>query len=322
MKVLVTGGAGFIGSHLVRRLLSDGHDVRVLDNLSTGKLENINDLMNDTEFVKGDMCDEKVASAAVAERELIFHEAALPSVPRSIKNPKESIRNNVIGTVTLLKAAVDAGVRRIVYAGSSSAYGNCESQFKSEDIIPRVLSPYAASKLTGESLLQSFEYCYGIETVVTRYFNVFGERQDATSQYSGVIAKFCQCMLEGQRPTINGDGETSRDFTYIENVVVGNMLAGTVDSKNISGEIFNLACGDNVSLNKLVSEINSILETSLTPHHADPRPGDIRHSQADITKAKQRLGFTPTVPFSIGLRRTIHWYENQMSDVKEKRKFA
>jgi len=233
-----------------------------------------------------------------------------------VKDPKTSIENNVVGTVELLKHAVDAGVRRIIYAGSSSAYGNCKSPLKVESQTPNVLSPYAASKLAGESLLQAFRHCYGIETVVTRYFNVFGERQDAASQYSGVIAKFCRKMLQGESPTIFGDGLQSRDFTYIANVVEGNMLVANSDADQVSGEVFNIACGGCVTLNEVASGINELLGTQFEPSYADPRVGDIKHSQADISKARRCVGFDPAIDFLEGLSRTLAWYQQEFAEAE------
>lgn len=314
MNILVTGGAGFIGSHLVRRLLREGHDVCVIDNLSTGKKKNLAEVFSQIKFIEGDLRDERATRDAVQGREIVFHEAALPSVPRSVKDPKTSVDNNVMGTVELLKQSVDAGVRRFIYAGSSSAYGNCASATKAETLVPRVLSPYAASKLAGEGLVQSFGHCYGLETVVTRYFNVFGERQDASSQYSGVIAKFCCLMLAGQTPTIFGDGNHARDFTYIENVVEGNMRVAMSDARSVAGEVFNIACGGSVSLNELVDGINQVLGTAILPTYAAPRTGDIKHSQADIDKARAAVGYIPVVGFLEGLSRTMAWYRQQMAE--------
>lgn len=320
MNILVTGGAGFIGSHLVNALLAVGHDVRIVDNLSTGKRANLSPVANDVELIQGDIRNEDVARKSVADRELIFHQAALPSVPRSVKDPKNSVDNNVLGTVVLLKAAVDAGVRRVIYAGSSSAYGNCAEDPKVETIVPRVLSPYAASKLAGESLLQAFSSCYGLETIVTRYFNVFGERQDAASQYSGVIAKFCKCMLANESPVIFGDGLHSRDFTYVGNVVAGNLLAADADAELVSGEVLNIACGGSITLNKLVDAINQILGSDLRPRHEPGRVGDIRHSRADIRKAQRLLGYNPGIVFGEGLRRTIDWYASEREKIQLTRK--
>ncbi len=308
MNILVAGGAGFIGSHLVARLINDGHCVRIIDNLSTGKIDNLCGLLEHVEFIHGDLRHESVVREAVSGIEIVFHQAALPSVPRSVKDPKTSVENNVLGTVELLKQAVDAGVRRFIYAGSSSAYGNCNAELKAESIRPSVLSPYAASKLAGESLLQAFHHCYGLETVVTRYFNVFGERQDASSQYSGVIAKFIRQMIRGEVPTINGDGTHSRDFTYVANVVEGNILAATGQAQSVSGEVFNVACGGNITLCTLVEELNEILERQIEPNFGPPRAGDIQHSRADITKARKLLGYEPMIRFGDGLRKTVHWY--------------
>lgn len=315
MKTLVTGGAGFIGSHIIRRLLADGHEVRAVDDLSTGRLENLDGIRHDVELLQGSIQDSAVSRHAVRDVEVIFHEAALPSVPRSIEAPVLSMQANVMGTTVLLHEAVRAGVHRIVYAASSSAYGDAIGDSKSETLLPRPKSPYAVSKLTGEYLLQAFQACYGIETVGIRYFNVFGERQDPTSQYSGVIAKFSRLMLAGESPTIYGDGSTSRDFTYVSNVVEGNVLAATQPAAVISGEIFNVACGGSITLNQLVATINDTLGTTIEPKYAEPRKGDIRHSRADITKARQCLGYEPTVSFREGITRTIAWYASAGVDV-------
>lgn len=311
MRVLVTGGAGFIGSHLVRALLKQGYEVRVLDNFSTGKRENIEAVLTDVELFEGDICDYDLTLRAMEGVTYVFHEAALPSVPRSIKDPITSTRVNVVGITTVLKAAVDAGVRRLVYAASSSAYGNTLEKVKTETIFPSPRSPYAVTKLAGEYMLQAFAACYPIETVGLRYFNVFGERQDPNSQYSGVIAKFCRMMIEGDRPTINGDGETSRDFTYVQNVVEANLLAATAHS-SVSGQIFNAACGGNVTLNQLVDQLNALLGTELEPMYGPERGGDVKHSCADIRKAVEFLGYKPSVGFAEGLERTLNWYRAGM----------
>ena len=308
-KVLVTGGAGFIGSHLVHRLLADGNEVRVIDNLSTGFRHNLSEVMNDIEFIEGDLCSQKDSKRAVSDVELIFHQAAIPSVPRSIREPVSSITNNVIGTTILLNAAVKEGVHRVVYAASSSAYGNNEVVKKTESLLPSPLSPYAVGKLTGEYLLQAFHNCYGIETVGTRYFNVFGERQDPTSHYSGVIAKFSKQLINDEKVIINGDGSISRDFTYIQNVVEGNMLAGKAESIQVSGQVFNIACGGSISLNQLFEDLCSMLNLKVTPTYGERRMGDISHSCADIAKATKAFGYQPVVSFQDGLRRTVEWYE-------------
>lgn len=308
MKYLVTGGAGFIGSHIVRSLIDVGGEVNVIDNFITGRKQNLNGINDAITFYEADISDREIVNQALKDVEVIFHQAALPSVPRSIQDPMTSLQNNIMGTANLLDAAVKNGVRRVVYAASSSAYGNIVSQLKAEHMIPKPLSPYAVSKLTGEYLLQAFSHSYGLETVGIRYFNVFGERQDPSSQYSGVIAKFAKQMLAGKRPTIYGNGEVSRDFTYVSNVVRGNMLAAQVSAEVASGEIFNIACGKSISLNDLVDSLNEILGVSIEPIYADPRKGDILHSCADIQKAHQLLGYEPTVHFFEGLERTVGWY--------------
>jgi nucleoside-diphosphate-sugar epimerase len=308
MKCLVTGGAGFIGSHLVRHLLARGDEVTVVDNFLTGREENLQEILGEIELIRGDLNSSEVLNKAVQNVEIIFHQAALPSVPRSIQDPVLSVQNNVMSTVRLLHSAVSAGVRRVVYAASSSAYGNVDVNFKGEELLPKPLSPYAVSKLTGEYLLKAFSECYGLETVGIRYFNVFGERQDPTSPYSGVIAKFCRLMLAGQQPVIFGDGSVSRDFTYISNVVAGNMLAAGAPSDEVSGEIMNVACGKSISLNELVSSLNKLLEVSIQPIYESPRKGDIAHSCASIKKAQNIIGYRPVVSFEDGLKRTLKWY--------------
>lgn len=308
----MTGGAGFIGSHLVHALLQQNHEVRVIDNFSTGKRENLDAVLKDVEVFEGDIRDYDHCRRALRGVEVVFHEAALPSVPRSIADPVTSTDVNVLGTTVVLKASVDTGVRRLVYAASSSAYGNTAEKVKTETIFPRPLSPYAVTKLAGEYMLQAFANCYPIETVGIRYFNVFGERQDPTSQYSGVIAKFCRMMLQGERPTINGDGLTSRDFTYVSNVVDGNLLAASASS-DASGRVFNVACGGNVSLNQLVADLNTILGTELTPIYGPERAGDVAHSRADISAAGAVLGYRPMISFEEGLRRTLEWYRSELS---------
>lgn len=318
MNILVTGGAGFIGSHLVCRLLEEGHAVRVIDNLSTGNIKNLEAYIANIDFQSADLRDVDAVKKAVAGCEVVFHQAAIPSVPRSVKNPVETIENNVLGTVVLLKEAVGAGVRRVVYAGSSSAYGNCDALIKGEQILPRVLSPYAAGKLAGEALLQAFESCYDIETVITRYFNVFGERQDETSSYSGVIAKFSKSMLANKAPVIFGDGTQSRDFTHVDNVVHGNLLAGMCESELAKGEVFNIACGGSITLLDLVKKLNAIMGTDVRPTFASPRDGDIKHSRADIGKAKTQLGYEPVVSFEEGLTRTVTWYKEKGSRNSDK----
>lgn len=312
MNVLVTGGAGFIGSHLVRRLLNEGHNVRVLDNLSTGYLENLAEVLADIELIEGDICSPDVVRLAATGTDIIFHQAALPSVPRSIEDPVQSIRNNLIGTTELLNAAVKCRVRRVIYAASSSAYGDSPEAIKVETLLPETLSPYAVGKLAGEYLLQAFYHSYGLETVGIRYFNVFGERQDPASQYSGVIAKFCRQILNDEKVTINGDGSSSRDFTYVANVVEGNVLAAKAAVELVGGKVFNVACGESITLNSLFAELCIVLGKSAEAAYGPSRKGDIVHSRAGIASAKEALGYQPIVDFYEGLRRTADWYRKRL----------
>ena len=309
MKVLVTGGAGFIGGHLVDALVAGGATVRVIDNFSTGRRENLAHHGADVEVIEGDICDPDAVGRAIEGVELVYHEAAIPSVSRSVNDPVASNRANVGGTVQVLDAARRAGVRKLVYAESSSAYGDTEVLTKVETMTPMPLSPYAISKLAGEHYVTVFGRLYGFETVSLRYFNVFGPRQDPFSQYAAVIPLFITRVLRGERPTIYGDGGQSRDFTYIDNVVEGNILAATSGAGG--GEAFNIACGDRLTVNGLLEAVNGILGASVTPVHAEPRPGDIRHSTADHGKARRILGFEPRVPFLEGLRRTVAWYRTK-----------
>lgn len=303
---LVTGGAGFIGSHLAHALVRRGERVRVVDSLVTGKRQNLADL--DVEFIAGDLANEAVARAAVGGVDIVLHQAAIPSVPRSVADPMTSHRANVEATLTVLVAARDAGVRRVVYAGSSSAYGNTATLPKQEDMPPRPLSPYALQKLVGEQYCAMFTELYGLETVTTRYFNVFGPRQDPSSHYSGVIARFVSALLAGQRPTIFGDGEQTRDFTYIDNVVDGVLRAA--DAPGASGLVMNLATGGRTSLNQLLAMLQRLLGTSLEPLYEPDRPGDVRDSQASIARAQEVLGYRPTVSLEDGLAATIDWYRS------------
>ncbi len=310
-KFLVTGGCGFIGSNIAEYLVSQKHEVRILDNLATGKRENIAAFADQVEFFEGSLLDKEAVARAVDGVDYVLHQAALPSVPRSIEDPETSNRVNVEGTVLLLHACVKAGVKRVVYAASSSAYGDQPTLVKTEDLLPRPKSPYAVSKLAGEYYMQAFATCYGLETVSLRYFNVFGPRQDPTSQYSAVIPKFISAMLRGERPTIYGDGTQTRDFTFVLNNVLANIAAAT--APNVSGRVFNIACGTSFSLLDLVREINAILGTSIEPIFAPPRAGDVRHSLADISAAQKALGYSVVVDFREGLRRTIEWYQAQLS---------
>jgi len=305
---LVTGGAGFIGSHIATALAERGDAVRVLDNLSTGHRSNLAHLGDRVELIVGDLTDPAAVAAAVDGVEVIFHQGALASVPRSVDNPAETNAACVTGTVHLLDAARRAGVRRVVYAGSSSAYGDQPFQSKRETDLPGPLSPYAAAKLAGEYYCRAFSETYGLETVVIRYFNVFGPRQDPKSEYSAVIPLFVTKMLAGDRPTVFGDGLQSRDFTYVENVVDGNLLAA--DAPAIAGTTLNIACGSQVNLLELIATINEVLGTSVKPIFADPRPGDVRESMADITLARDLLGYHPAVDFTEGLRRSIDYYRS------------
>lgn len=302
---LVTGGAGFIGSHLAEELLRRGHRVRVADSLITGKRSNL-DHLPDVEFLEGDLADEAFAHRAVAGCDYVLHEAAIPSVPRSVKDPITSNRANVDATLNVLVAARDAGVRRLVFAGSSSAYGDTPTLPKHESMPSNPLSPYALQKVVGEQYLQMFTRLYGLETVSTRYFNVFGPRQDPSSPYSGVISVFATALLDNRPPTIYGDGEQTRDFTYVANVVDGVLRA--CEAPKASGEIINVATGGRISLNTLFTTMRGVIGGDVEPVYAESRQGDVRDSQADITKAKDLLGYAPIVSFEEGLKRTIEWY--------------
>ena len=308
MKFLVTGGAGFIGSNIVEELLKKGHSVRVLDNFSTGKRENLKEFKSDIELFEGDIRSYHIVRQAVSGIEVILHQAALPSVPRSINDPITTNEVNVTGTLNILDAAKDAGVKRIVYASSSSVYGNSPELPKKEDMLPNPMSPYAVSKLAGENYCRVFSKLYGIETVILRYFNVFGPRQDPNSQYSAVIPRFIKLMSNDQRPTIYGDGTQSRDFTYVANVVEGNLLAATKYVK--SGLVMNCACHGQVTLNELVKQINNLINKNIEPIYADTRPGDIKHSFALIERAEKEIGYTPSVNFERGLELTMQYFNS------------
>ncbi|CEP67180.1 NAD-dependent epimerase/dehydratase [Moorella glycerini] len=309
-KYLVTGGAGFIGSHLVHALVKRGETVRVIDNFSTGKKENLADIQENVEIYDGDLRDIEYVREAMVGVDYVFHEAALPSVPRSIADPVSSNTVNVQGTLNILIAARDAGVKKVVYAASSSAYGNTEVLPKREDMKPMPLSPYAVSKLTGEYYCRVFYEVYGLQTVSLRYFNVFGPRQDPASQYAAVVPKFITSMLKGEQPVIFGDGEQSRDFTYIDNVINANLAA--LQAPELKGEVLNIACGQRYTLNELVTELNNILGTSIKPVYEASRKGDVKHSLADISLAKMVIGYKPCIDFREGLRRTVEWYKKQM----------
>jgi nucleoside-diphosphate-sugar epimerase len=304
---LVTGGAGFIGSHLAAALVESGARVRVIDDLSTGHRENLEEIGGDVDFVEASLADEAATRRALEDVELVFHQAAIPSVPRSIDNPRETHVACVDGTFTLLAAARERGVRRVVYAASSSAYGDQPTLPKKEEMRPEPLSPYAVAKLVGEYYCQVFNRVYGLETVCLRYFNVFGPRQDPSSQYSGVISRFISALLSNQQPVIYGDGEQSRDFTYIANVVAANMHAA--ETTNGVGQIINIANGQRTTLNELLHVLKNITgQTEVQAEYRPPRVGDVRHSLADITQARSLLGYEPRVGLEEGLRLTMEWW--------------
>ena len=302
---LVTGGAGFIGSHLCEELNRRGERVRVVDSLITGNRANLAHVPN-VEFIEGDLADFSVATRAVQGIDYVLHQAAIPSVPRSVEDPITSNRANIDASLNLLVAARDAGVKRVVYAGSSSAYGNSPTMPKVETMPTAPLSPYALQKLVAEQYCQMFTRLYGLETVTIRYFNVFGPRQDPSSPYSGVISLFISALCEGRRPTIYGDGEQTRDFTYVANVVDGVLRACL--AKDASGEVINVATNGRVSLNQLFASLRDMIGAAVEPIYQDPRAGDVRDSQADISKAARLLGYTPLVTFEQGLRNTVEWY--------------
>jgi len=309
-QYLVTGGAGFIGSHIVHRLVADGQKVRVLDNFSTGKRANLAAVSKDVDVVEGDLRSAEDCRKACKGVEIIFHEGALPSVPKSVADPQSSHDCNINGTFNILMAARDCGCRRVIYAGSSSAYGDQAESPKRESMRPAPLSPYAVNKLVGEYYLRAFHECYALETISLRYFNVFGPRQDPKSQYAAAIPAFVSAILNGKPPTIYGDGEQTRDFTYIDNVVHGNMLAAK--APKLSGEVINVACSESVTVNHTIELINKLLGKSVKPIHTDIRPGDIKHSLADISLARKIIGFEPVVKFDEGLRRAIEWYRENL----------
>ncbi len=305
---LVTGGAGFIGSHIAEALVNRGDKVRVLDNLCTGHLTNLKPFADCIEFIEGDVVDPAAVAKSVRGVDCIFHDAALASVPRSVEHPLDTNAACVTGTLNVLDQARRAGVRRLVYAASSSAYGDQPTSSKRETDLPAPISPYGVAKLAAEYYCQAFTATYGFETVAIRYFNVFGPRQDPDSQYSAVIPLFITALLAGKRPTIYGDGGQSRDFTYVANVVHGNLLAA--DAPGVAGRVFNVANGRSTTLLELIAMLNELLGTQVTPNHAPARAGDVRESLADITQARQRLGYEPQVGFEEGLRRSIDYYRS------------
>jgi UDP-glucose 4-epimerase len=310
---LVTGGAGFIGSHIASALTSSGVRVRILDDLSTGYRKNIDEIGGNVDFIQGSVADEELLPKVLEDVEVVFHEAAIPSVPRSVEAPRQTHIASVDGTFSLLLAARDRGVRRVVYAASSSAYGDQPTLPKSEAMLPDPMSPYAVAKLVGEYYCQVFTRVYGLETVALRYFNVFGPRQDPGSQYSGVVSRFINALLSGERPVIYGDGEQSRDFTYIDNVVAANLSAANAAAA--SGKIINIANGEQITLNQLLAELKDLTgEHKVTAEYLETRVGDVRHSLADISLARQYLGYESKVGFREGLRRTIDWSKRTLGE--------
>ena len=305
---VVTGGAGFIGSHLVEELVRRGERVRVADNFSTGKRSNLEHLPG-VEVVEGDLAEPAVAAAACRGAEYVLHQAAIPSVPRSVADPITSNRANIDATLNVLVAARDAGARRLVFAGSSSAYGDTATLPKHEEMPVQPLSPYALQKVVGEQYLALFTRLYGIETVTIRYFNVFGPRQDPSSPYSGVISLFASALLDGRRPAICGDGGQTRDFTYVANVVDGVLRACA--APDVSGQVINVATGGRIRINDLCRAMAALVGVPFEPEYVAPRPGDVRDSQADISRARRLLGYEPRVPFEEGLQRTMEWYRAQ-----------
>ncbi len=306
MKILVTGGGGFIGSHLAQALLEDGHEVRILDNFATGRRENLLSLDSSFELIEGDIQSYERAHKATIGCDVVFHQAAMPSVPRSIQDPLTSNASNVVGTLNVLLAARDNDVQRVVSASSSSVYGASEGLPKEESQTPLPISPYAVAKLAGEGYCRSFNAVYGLETVALRYFNVFGPRQDPLSQYAAVIPNFLTAVYEGKSPTIFGDGTQTRDFTYISNVVDANRLA--MSAPGIGGQFMNVACGGRISLNEVVTAIEELTERTVDPVYVEPRAGDVPHSMASIERARELLGFEPAVSFRDGLALTIEQF--------------
>ncbi|HEY6185554.1 MAG TPA: SDR family oxidoreductase [Terriglobales bacterium] len=309
---LVTGVAGFIGSALARAVLAQGDKVRGVDNFSTGKRENLTEILDQIDFRQADLLDAASMSDACQGVDFVFHEAAIPSVPKSVLDPIGSNRANVDGTLNLLVAARDAKVKRVIYAASSSAYGDTPTLPKREDMTPNPISPYAVAKLAGEQYMISFFRCYGLETVCLRYFNIFGPRQDPSSQYSGVLAKFALQMLQGEQPTIFGDGTQSRDFTYIDNAVSANLLACKAPAADVAGKVFNCATGKRADLNETFQILKKLTGYKGDVKYGPERGGDIKHSLADLSRTEKYLGYKPEIEFQEGLRRTVEWYKSQI----------
>jgi UDP-N-acetylglucosamine/UDP-N-acetyl-alpha-D-glucosaminouronate 4-epimerase len=317
MHALVTGGGGFIGSHLVDALLAAGVKTRVLDNFATGRRANLAHVAGEIEIVEGDIQSYERVSKAVKGCDAVFHQAALPSVPRSIQDPLTSNATNVIGTLNVLLAARDHDVRRVVYASSSSVYGATPQLPKHEDLPAVPISPYASAKLAGEHYARSFHHVYGLETVALRYFNVFGPRQDPLSEYAAVIPRFVTCLAAGEPPIIYGNGEQSRDFTYVENVTRANLLA--ISSDMGAGRVYNIACGEQITLNRLLEALQETIGSDVKATHAAPRPGDVKHSVADISRARAELGYRPAVGFHDGLARTVAAMLSEPADTRAQR---
>src|SRR5436190_22745026 len=313
---LITGVAGFIGSSLAHAVLSQGDQVRGIDNLSTGKRDNIAEIESKIDFREADLADLDALQDACRGVDYVFHEAAIPSVPKSVLDPLGSNRANVDGTVHVLIAARDAKVKRVVYAASSSAYGDTPTLPKHEGMSPNPISPYAVAKLASEYYMTSFYRCYGLETVCLRYFNIFGPRQDPSSPYSGVLAKFITQMLNGEQPTILGDGKQSRDFTYIDNVVSANLLAAKAPAIQAAGQVFNVATGTRIDLNETFHTLKKIIGFKGEVNYGPDRAGDVKHSLADLSRTEKHLGYKPLVNFEEGLRRTVDWYRGQQKAAK------
>jgi len=309
-RFLVTGGAGFIGSNICKKLVSQGCFVRVIDNLLTGKKSNLADIIARIEFIEADMGNEGIARTAMKDIDVVLHQGALPSVPRSIDDPAATHEHCVDATFTLLLAARDAGIKRFVYASSSSAYGDTPTLPKVETMRPQPLSPYAVGKLVGEYYCSVFSKVFGLETISLRYFNVFGPHQDPASQYAAAIPAFVTAILKDEPPTVFGDGEQSRDFTHVDNVVEANLLAAR--AKHTAGEVVNIACGQAITVNAVIDMINEVVGKNVKPIYDAPRPGDVKHSLADITLAKKLIGFKPTVSFKQGLQKAIDWYRENL----------
>jgi len=304
---LVTGGAGFIGSNIASELVRRGESVRIIDDLSTGREQNLNDFLDKVEFIRGDICDSAIIQKAVSGVDYVLHQAAIPSVERSVKDPATTNKANVDGTLSLLIASRDAGVKRVIFASSSSIYGDSPTLPKTEDMTPNPLSPYAASKIIGEYYCRVFHNLFRLETICLRYFNVFGPRQDPTSQYAAVIPIFITAVASDRQPTVYGDGLQSRDFTFVDNVVDANLLACSAPAE-AAGQVYNIACGERLTLLDLLGELGGILDKRPQPIFDPPRPGDVKHSLADISRAKKQLSFEPKVSFAEGLRRTVAWF--------------